>query len=259
MAKKKTLDKFKKPSVQTLRSRFEERVLTSIGLTADPTSWVLVKTPEGIYSSPSVQERWLGFLLAYDKGANAETLREPTPDVQRIVESMRAVARERVDADPADPLAVTLDQWANRIEERPDGIYEDVYEQIVDMIDPQVQHCGPHDPSPFPASVVGTVSILLDYWNATKQVREVRQPGSRRLLPASVVSGVPYAAPLLQGHVGLGVSEAAVQVVFEALQDTEVHICDIHDEAVRAKQLSGPTRALYEALKLAGVALRSLS
>jgi hypothetical protein len=259
MAKKKKLDKFKKPSLQTLRSRFEERVLTSIGLTDDPASWVLVKTPEGIYTTPSIQERWLGFLLAHDKGANAEALREPTPIIQRMVESMRAVARERLESAPCDSLAVTLDEWANRIEARPDGIYEDVYEQIVDMIDPQVQHCGPHDTSPFPASVVGTVSILLDHWNATSQLREVPPAGGVRLLPAQSTRTDVLPAPLLPGNVGLSVVEAACQVVFEALQNTEVHPCDIHDEAVRARKLYGPTRALYDALKLAGIALPSLS
>ena len=53
------------------------------------------------------------------------------------------------------------------------GIYEDVYDQLTEAIEPYVRESPPGSshPNPFelPASVVGAMNILLAHWVATKR------------------------------------------------------------------------------------------
>ena len=179
MAKKQKVEKMPFVSKAALRIRFEERLLTSHNTNASDGEWLIRKEPSGNYTDPAIQQRWLGFLLAYDKGANALTLRAPSPEVYRIMQEMRAVARERqTNSSPDDAIAHLLDVWANVLESRPDSFYEDVYEQLVEMIDPQVGRAGLGMDGPFPPSVVDTVGILLDHFNATRAAREIT-PGTQ--------------------------------------------------------------------------------
>lgn len=56
--------------------------------------------------------------------------------------------------------------------------------------------------------------------------------------------------------VGAGIARAAITVVQEALENVDVHPCDVHEEAVRAARLVEPVKSLYDALKVAGVRFR---
>lgn len=56
--------------------------------------------------------------------------------------------------------------------------------------------------------------------------------------------------------VGAGIARGAILVVQEALDNVEVHPCDVHNEAVRAARLIEPVKSLYDALKVAGVRFR---
>jgi hypothetical protein len=56
--------------------------------------------------------------------------------------------------------------------------------------------------------------------------------------------------------VGAGIARAAIAVVQDALENVDVHPCDVHDEAVRAARLVEPVKSLYDALKVAGVRFR---
>jgi hypothetical protein len=192
MPKKAKIEKMRSPSKAAIRSRFEERILTVYGTDADKGEWIVRKDPSGIYVNPTIQERWLGFLLAYDKGPNALGIQEASPFVTRITRDMRALALELKAFGVAQPAgngsntveltdsrvhysttAALLDGWADDIEARPDAIFEDVYEQLVDMIDSQVSHSGPRPGHPFPPSVVETMRLLLDHFNATRAAQDI--------------------------------------------------------------------------------------
>ncbi|MBC8739812.1 hypothetical protein F6X40_24160 [Paraburkholderia sp. UCT31] len=275
MAKKKSATLSKEDALVALQRTFEERFLKAAKLDADTASWAVNKHPDGSYVTASVAEQWKGFLLAHSKGPGGVTLSEPTPTVQRVVEELRAAAERRREAVGAsdDGAAVELDLWANRLEARPDGIYEDVYEQITDMIEPQVRRALYNDDGPFPASVVDTVSILLEHWNRTHAAKAAA-PSAYRILwgegeaPAFGYAyvganwdnwlklardmGVPLVALYETPDVAKCVIAAAAAVVAEALDDVDVHPCDAHNEEVKASVLHGTMRQLYDALKQGG-------
>ena len=178
MPRKQKIEKLKRPSKSSIRRRFEERFLTLYG-GANPElrkQEMLIKNRGGHYAHPHVRSQWEGFLLAYDHGPDALPMQEASPFVTRITRDMRALALERQTSDPRDETARLLDGWADEIEARPDALYEDVYEQLVDMIEAQVHRGGPssgHPLYPFPPSVVDTVGILLDHFNKTRPGRDI--------------------------------------------------------------------------------------
>jgi hypothetical protein len=193
MPKKAKIEQMRSPSKAAIRSRFEERILTVYGTEADKGEWIVRKDPSGTYVNPTIQERWLGFLLAYDKGPNALAIQEASPFVTRITRDMRALALELKSlavvppgedvsrnqvvspgsGAPYSTTAALLDRWADDIEARPDALFEDVYEQMVDMIDGQVSHSGARPGRPFPPSVVDTMRLLLEHFNATRATQDI--------------------------------------------------------------------------------------
>lgn len=86
--------------------------------------------------------------------------------VQTIVDEMRETAAEfRIEDRGAgivadEDTAELLEEWASRIEARPDGIYEDVYGQLAEMLEPYIEREG--KPGHFPPSIVDSVRILLE-------------------------------------------------------------------------------------------------
>jgi hypothetical protein len=168
MAQKQKVEKLRRPSKAAIRRRFEERVLTLYGGANPQTHKDLLLKSAGRYLWQGVQEQWYGFLLAYDHGPDALPIQEASPFVTRITHDMRALAIERRVLDPKDEVARQLDAWADDIEARPDGLFEDVYEQLVAMIGPQTHAASPSATYPFPPSVVDTVRRLVGRANATR-------------------------------------------------------------------------------------------
>lgn len=205
MPRKSKIEKMRTPSKAAIRLRFEERILTAYRTAQDTGEWIVRKDPSGVYLNPSIQERWLGFLLAYDRAPNALSLQEASPFVTRITRDMRALALELrsrpagpqvsgsnlavPDSRAPDSAAALLDSWADDIESRPDAIYEDVYEQLVEMIDGQVSHSGPQPGRPFPPSVVETMRFLVDHFNETRATQDISPaPTVQTTLPEQPVA-----------------------------------------------------------------------
>lgn len=77
-----------------------------------------------------------------------------------LPKTARQLIADVVGCDRADTLIFKLE---NQL-----GVYEDIYEQIVEMIEPQVQREGINPDGEFPASVVGTVELLLEHYRKSQ-------------------------------------------------------------------------------------------
>jgi hypothetical protein len=77
-----------------------------------------------------------------------------------LPKTARQLIADVVGYDRADMLIFKLE---NQL-----GIYEDIYEQIVEMIEPQVQREWINPNGEFPASVVGTVQLLLEHYRKSE-------------------------------------------------------------------------------------------
>ena len=90
------------------------------------------------------------------------------------------------------------------------GIYEDVYEQLCDMIEPYVTD----DDSSLPGSVVGSVKIMLGSWLATRP--EKTRPAVEELLTGNGISTE------LQDN-GTYV-DATARLMFDAFNEGLIHV-----------------------------------
>jgi hypothetical protein len=167
MAKKQKIEKMARPSKETLRRRFEERVLAQERKNFGEATETLHRLPTGEYALPHVQERWHGFLLAYDNGPNALPIREASPYAYGLILDMYAVAQNLRESGQNPSLAELVTKWAVAIETNPDAIYEDVYSAVVDLIDPLVRM------DHLPGSVVESVTILVEHFTASQHARDI--------------------------------------------------------------------------------------
>lgn len=104
---------------------------------------------------------------ADERGAGA-----PEPEVLKVIDELYEEATERLKEDRnAGVLADTqtadlLTEWAGRLELTETAFYEDVYGQLTEMLEPHVQREGTNPNGTLPASVVESMSILLESWQA---------------------------------------------------------------------------------------------
>lgn len=187
MAKKQKIEKMKRPSKEAVRRRFEERMLTQEGKRFGEASDYLHRLPTGEYALPHIQERWKGFLLAYDRDATELLIPEATPYVFELLRDMRAVAQEIRDSGQNLPLAQLIEKWTDAIETNPDGIYEDVYSLVVDTIDPLVRM------GHLPGSVGESVVVLVEHFTASQHARDITPAasGTKALAGGTSMKQVP--------------------------------------------------------------------
>lgn len=81
-----------------------------------------------------------------------------SPTLRQVIRDVVADTRTKTptDAEVADYIIKACDGAL--------PIYEDVYEQLADMIEPYVSRDGTNEDGAFPASVVETVQILLEHY-----------------------------------------------------------------------------------------------
>jgi hypothetical protein len=193
------IEKLRRPSRELLRKRFEERLMSSLGKDSREHPWIVAKKPDGTYQNPDIEQRWSGFLLAYDMGPGAVQMQEATPFISDMLRDMRALADNvRNGTALGGDLAQILDKWAGELETRAESIFEDVYEQLVDMRETNLRdYSRARKPFPFPASVVDTASMLWDYFNATQAARNIspRASSTQELEASGPTSATCVALP----------------------------------------------------------------
>lgn len=95
-----------------------------------------------------------------------------TTPVISAVETIRSIAGDLgANVVSAQDAASRLEEVANNLEISDTHLYEDVYEQLTDLIEPYVDRSPVGNPSTaphvetLPASVVESMSALLKFWN----------------------------------------------------------------------------------------------
>jgi hypothetical protein len=110
-----------------------------------------------------------------------------------IVQMIKEMLDQTPDLLPESERLVFAQKIYGGIEEEL-GIFEDVYENLTDMLEPHVIRDPLSDRRTFPASLVGSFTMLLDHWKATgkPEIASVPEPRVASWLPIdSLVDDAP--------------------------------------------------------------------